>query len=73
MIFYLCPHCDKPAFYLHKRLKRSDRLCYQDIYTNGGWLPKLGSEVQCQMCMMPIDKLVANNVMDNLEYLESKI
>jgi hypothetical protein len=73
MTFYLCPHCKKPAFYFHKRPNMGDRLTYQNIYTNGNWIPQLGGMVYCQMCMSHIKRLVVENVMDNLEYLESLV
>jgi hypothetical protein len=70
MIGYICPYCDKFAFYLKKRIYKGDRLTYQNVYTNENWTPKYKGDILCQNCMRHLYGLVVERIMNNLEYLE---
>jgi hypothetical protein len=71
MIYYLCPYCDKPAFFFRVRPKKDAIIVYQNIQTNGNWIPQKGCKIYCQVCMTVIPRLVIERVMTNLDYLES--
>jgi hypothetical protein len=70
MIYYICDKCNEPAFYLKRKIGYDGQLFYEDVYTNGAWIPKVFGSIWCQSCGRRFSKLFSDYVMDNLEYVE---